>query len=414
MAAKKVPDKKKTKARAARPARASGTKAERVVAATAPAADAEIAAASALAPPEAAPQAADASAQQQAQQQQQTTISTSRGFIDFLVTNRLSLALTSYQTGQLMLIGPLLDNRLSVFQRNFVRAMGLWASPQRLFLSSIAQIWRLENVLGAGQLATQQQLHYERLYVPRASHTTGDIDAHEIGVDANDNLIFVNTKYSCLATTDPVHSFRPIWKPSFISRLAAEDRCHLNGMAIKDGAPRFATAVSASDVADGWRDRRRDGGVLIDVQTGEIVVDGLSMPHSPRLRGEELWLLNSGTGELGRVDVAGQRFEPVAFCPGYARGLAFSGGVAIAGLSLARENRTFSGLYLDEALQRRGAEARCGLAIVDLGSGDMIHWVRIEGVVRELYDVAFISGVRRPSLIGFRSDEVKRIISVDD
>jgi hypothetical protein len=156
VAAKKVPD-KKTKTRAAKPARASGTKAERVVAASAPAADAEIAAASALAPPEAAPQAADASAQQQAQQQQQTTISTSRGFIDFLVTNRLSLALTSYQTGQLMLIGPLLDNRLSVFQRNFVRAMGLWASPQRLFLSSIAQIWRLENVLGAGQLATQQQ-----------------------------------------------------------------------------------------------------------------------------------------------------------------------------------------------------------------------------------------------------------------
>jgi uncharacterized protein (TIGR03032 family) len=142
--------------------------------------------------------------------QQQTAISTSRGFVDFLATNRLSLALTSYQTGQLMLIGPLHDGRLSVFQRNFRRAMGLSATPQRLYLSTIAQIWRLENVLGPGQLATQQSLNYERLYVPRMSHTTGDIDAHELAVDANDALIFVNTKYSCLATLDPVHSFRPL------------------------------------------------------------------------------------------------------------------------------------------------------------------------------------------------------------
>jgi hypothetical protein len=201
VAAKKVPDKNKTKTRAPKPARASSTKAKRVVSRSAPAGDAEIAAASALAPPEALPQGADASGQQPAQQQR-TNISTSRGFIDFLATNRLSLALTSYQTGQLMLIGPLLDGRLSVF-RNFVRAMGLWASPQRLYISTIAQIWRLENVLGAGQLATQQQLHYERLYVPRASHTTGDIDAHEIGVDANDNLIFVNTKYPALPRPIP-------------------------------------------------------------------------------------------------------------------------------------------------------------------------------------------------------------------
>ena len=119
-----------------------------------------------------------------------------------------------------MLIGPLLDGRLSVFQRNFVRAMGLAATPQRLYLSTIAQIWRLENVLGPGQLANQQSLHYERLYVPRMSHTTGDIDAHELAVDKQDQLVFVNTKYSCLATLDTVHSFKPLWKPRFISKLA--------------------------------------------------------------------------------------------------------------------------------------------------------------------------------------------------
>jgi uncharacterized protein (TIGR03032 family) len=180
------------------------------------------------------------------------------------------------------------------------------------------------------------------------------------------------------------------------------------------GAPLYATAVAASDVADGWRDRRADGGVVIDVGSGEIVAQGLSMPHSPRLHDGRLWLLNSGTGELGFVEPDSGRFEAVAFCPGYARGLAFAAGHAIVGLSLARENRTFAGLPLEPALAARGAEARCGLAIISLATGDMNAWVRIEGVVRELYDVAFVPGVRRPSAIGFRTDEVKFVISIDE
>jgi uncharacterized protein (TIGR03032 family) len=378
-----------------------------VGAARAPAADAEVAAASALAPAEAPPLAADASVQQQ---QQQTTISTSRGFVDFLVTNCLSLALTSYQTGQLMLIGPLLDNRLSVFQRNFVRAMGLWASPQRLFVSSIAQIWRLENVLGPGQLATQQQLHYERLYVPRASHTTGDIDAHEIGVDADDNLIFVNTKYSCLATTDPVHSFRPVWKPSFISKIAPEDRCHLNGLAMKDGAPKYVTAVSRSDVVDGWRERRHEGGILIDVETGRVVTEDLSMPHSPRLNAGALWVLDSGRGYLCRVDPDTGKAEQVVFCPGFARGLSFWRGYALIGTSLPRDG-AFKGLELDANIRARDGEPRCGAYIVDTRTGDILHWIRFEGAVRELFDAAFIPGVRAPMCVGLGNPEMRTLIT---
>ena len=412
MAVKKGPEKKKDKTRAPKPARASSAKTKRVVSRSAPAGDAEVAAASALAPPEAAPQAADASGQQPAQQQQ-TNISTSRGFIDFLATNRLSLALTSYQTGQLMLIGPLLDGRLSVFQRNFVRAMGLWASPQRLYLATIAQIWRLENVLGAGQLATQQQLHYERLYVPRASHTTGDIDAHEIGVDAKDGLIFVNTKYSCLATTDPVHSFRPIWKPSFISKIAPEDRCHLNGLAMKDGAPKYVTAVSRSDVVDGWRERRHEGGILIDVETGRVVTEDLSMPHSPRLNAGTLWVLDSGRGYLCRVDPDTGKAEQVVFCPGFARGLSFWRGYALIGTSLPRDG-AFKGLELDDNIKARDGEPRCGAYIVDTRTGDILHWIRFEGAVRELFDAAFIPGVRAPMCVGLGNPEMRTLITFSE
>jgi uncharacterized protein (TIGR03032 family) len=188
----------------------------------------------------------------------------------------------------------------------------------------------------------------------------------------------------------------------------------LNGLAVDEGEPRYVTAVSRSDVADGWREHRAGGGVVIDVPSGEIVAEGLSMPHSPRLHRNRLWLLNSGQGEFGFVDAASGKFEAAAFCPGYARGLAFVGKHAVLGLSLPRSVGTFSGLPLDGQLQARHTEPRCGLAVIDLDTGDMTAWVRIEGVVRELYDVAVLPDVRRPSLIGFKGDEVKYTISVAD
>ena len=209
-------------------------------------------------------------------------------------------------------------------------------------------------------------------------------------------------------------SFTPLWRPPFLSKLAAEDRCHLNGLALADGRPRFVTAVGTSDVVDGWRDRRRDGGVVMEVPDGRVIASGLSMPHSPRLYRGRLWLHNSGTGEFGSVDPGGGRFEPLTFCPGYLRGLAFAGDYAVVGLSQPRHDKTFSGLALQEELARRGAEARCGLLIIDLRTGDVAHWLRVEGMVRELYDVAVLPGVTRPMALGFKTDEILRMIAVGE
>ncbi|HRX82050.1 MAG TPA: TIGR03032 family protein, partial [Pirellulaceae bacterium] len=200
----------------------------------------------------------------------------------------------------------------------------------------------------------------------------------------------------------------------FISKLAAEDRCHLNGVALDQGKPRFVTTVSQSDVVDGWRDRRRDGGCVIDVESNEIVTSGLSMPHSPRVYRDQLWLLNSGTGYFGRVDQAAGSFEPITFCPGYLRGMAFTDDFALVGLSRPRENKTFTGLQLDDHLAERDADARCGLQVIDLRTMDIVHWLRIEGVVAELYDVVVLPNVMRPMLLGFKSDEIRRTLSIDD
>ena len=210
----------------------------------------------------------------------QTQISVSRGFGNWLARNRCSLAFTSYQTGQLFLVGRLPSGQVSFHQQNYVRAMGVHATPARLYVGSLFQIWRLENVLAPHERANE---NFDRLYVPRNAQTTGDIDVHELGVDRAGRVIFVNTKFSCLATTSITHGFKPLWKPPFISRLAAEDRCHLNGLAMHDGAPAYVTAVSRSDMINGWRDRRHEGGVLIDVRDDRIVTDQLSMPHSPRV-----------------------------------------------------------------------------------------------------------------------------------
>ena len=152
--------------------------------------------------------------------------------------------------------------------------------------------------------------------------------------------------------------------------------------------------------------------MLIDIASGEIVCAGLSMPHSPRLHGGSLYVLNSGTGEFGRIDCSGGRFDPIAFLPGYLRGLTFIGDLTVLGLSAPRE-RTFSGLALQERLEKEKVAPRCGIMVVDLRSGDVVHWLRIEGVVRELYDVAVLPGRRNPSLIGFRSDEIRRVISFE-
>jgi uncharacterized protein (TIGR03032 family) len=339
-------------------------------------------------------------------------LSCSRGFESLLASTGGSLAFTTYQAGKLFLLGLKPDGKLSVFERTLPRCMGLAASAdgRRLILGTHFQLYRLDDALKGAR----PREGFDALYVPRLAWITGDLDIHDVAFGANDRPVFVNTRFSCLATASDGYSFRPLWWPKFISRLAPEDRCHLNGMAAQDGHPRYVTAVAVSDVADGWRDRRADGGVLVDVESNEILLSGLSMPHSPRLHQGRLWLLNSGAGELGHVDLAARRFMPIAFCPGYARGLVFAGELAFVGLSLARENRTFRGLPLDGALQAKGADPRCGIITVDIRTGDTVGWIRLEGVVKELYDIAVLPGIRRPSALGFRTDEITRIISVDE
>ena len=334
--------------------------------------------------------------------------SASRQFASWLLEQGISLAFTTYQANMFFFIGMRDERRPFFHRRTLPRCMGMVVNGNSLYVSSLYQLWRFENSLKPGQL----HRGCDRLYVPKVSHVTGDIDIHDIAVDRDGRLVFVNTLFGCLATTSDTHSFVPLWKPPFISKLAAEDRCHLNGLAMRDGRPAYVTTVSQGDVPDGWRDFRRDGGTLIDVAKNEIVLDGLSMPHSPRWYRGRLWLHNSGTGEFGYADLKAGRFVPVCFVPGYLRGLDFNGEFAVVGLSMPRRDKAFHGLALQERLEAKKASPRCAIYIIDLRTGDAVHWVRFEGAIEELYDVAVLRGCRRPIAIGFQSDEIRRVISV--
>lgn len=333
----------------------------------------------------------------------------SRGFTAWLAAQNASLAITTYQVGKIIFFGVDGEANFWSFNRNIGRCLGMAMDPdaQGFWVSSDVQFYRFENILKGDEAGPAGSDAY---YAPRMSYFTGDLDIHDVGIGRDGQPVFVNTLFNCLAKPSIASSFEPVWTPSFISRLAAEDRCHLNGLAMKDGEPAFVSAVSETDVFSSWRQHRNDGGVIIDVKTNEVICRGLSMPHSPRWHDGKLWVHNSGCGEFGYVDMDKGEFVPVSFCPGYLRGLSFMNGYAVVGLSLPRDNKTFSGLELDDRLREKKVSPVAGLYFIDLKTGDIAHSINFEGIVTELYDVAVLPSIKQPSAIGPTSEEVKRTL----
>lgn len=349
-----------------------------------------------------------------AQSPPKVTYSKSRGFVRLLAKLECAVAVSSYQSRLLYHLGRNAGGGLHVHQCVLPAAMGIsYRQDGGLTLATNNQIVRFENILEPGQRINGT---FDACFLPRRIHMTGDLAIHDVGVGDDGQVFFVNTSFNCLATTCDRHSFVPVWRPPFIDALVNEDRCHLNGLAMRDGRPAYVTAVSRSNTIDGWRDRRDGGGVVIDVATNRVVCEGLSMPHSPRWHDGQLWLLNSGTGELGVVaglDGGTGRFEPRAFCPGFLRGLAFHEGHAFVGLSKPRHQR-FEGLPLDARLAAADSEAWCGLQVIDLASGACAEWFRIDGDVTELYDVAILPGIANPMALSPAGNDWATLVTWQD
>jgi uncharacterized protein (TIGR03032 family) len=308
-----------------------------------------------------------------------------------------SLLVSTYQAGKVVVVSQgsspdELDIRLSC--HNFERAMGVAVAPGRLAVGARSLVWILRD---APAIAPQLDPPgtFDACYLTRAALFTGAINSHELAW-ADDELWVVNTLFSCLCTLNDEHSFVPRWRPRFISQYAPEDRCHLNALAMESGKPRYVTVFGTTDTRGGWRPSKVTSGCLIDVPSGEVAVNGLAMPHSPRIHAGQVWLLDSGRGRLVLADLQNGSVETVAELPGYTRGLAFAGSLAFVGLSKVRESATFGGVPIAADRQR----LTCGVAIVDLNAGRMIGLLEFHTGIEELFDVHLVPGVVAPFVSG--------------
>jgi uncharacterized protein (TIGR03032 family) len=320
-------------------------------------------------------------------------------FVALLHSLRSSLLVSTYQANKLLVVRAA-GNGLSTLVRTFDRPMGLALNGLGLALGTRNQIWFFRNAPDIAPRVEPAGQH-DACYLPRSCHVTGDIGVHELAWVGKE-LWIVNTRLSCLCTLDPDYSFVPRWQPPFVSALAAEDRCHLNGLALVEGRPKYATALGESDTAGGWRVNKAHGGCLMDVPSGKVLVRGLSMPHSPRWHDGQLWLLESGTGRLLLADPASGRRQAVAELPGFARGLALVGPYAFIGLSKIRETSAMDGVPL---AQRRD-QLKCGVAAVDCRDGRLIAFLEFQTAVEEIFDVQLLPGLRFPEVVGFQKETV--------
>ena len=310
------------------------------------------------------------------------------GFLSVLNELGVSLLVSTYQAGKLAAIQARGDELLITYH-NFERAMGIALSAEQIALGTLNQVWFL-----ASSPAPPGVTAFDRYCLARACHFTGEIHVHEM-CWAGRELWVVNTLFSCLCTIYGGHNFVPRWKPAFVSGLAPEDRCHLNGLALEQGRPRFVTCLGATDTPRGWKADSAHGGCLIDVSDGQFVLRGLSLPHSPRLHQGSLWFLESGRGRLMVQDPRGGLRE-VAALPGYVRGLSFHGHYAFVGLSKIRQTSNLEGLPIAADLDA----LRCGVAVVELATGRQAGFLEFTAGLEEIFDVQVNPYARRPLVSG--------------
>jgi uncharacterized protein (TIGR03032 family) len=313
----------------------------------------------------------------------------------------VSLVVSTYQAGKLVILRAE-DDLVNTHFRAFNKPMGVAAGVRQLAVGTSWNIWEFRNMPDVARKLDPPGRH-DGAYLPRAAHVTGDIDVHEMAF-AGEELWFVNTRFSCLCTRDADHSFVPRWRPGFVTALAPEDRCHLNGLGMHNDRPKYVTALGETDTAQGWRQNKANGGILVDVSTGEILLRGLSMPHSPRWYADRLWLLESGRGTIAIVDLASRCVEPIAELPGFTRGLDFYGPYAFIGLSQVRDSAVFSGIPITERLTER----ICGVWVVHIRSGRIVAFLRFEDAVQEIFAVCVLAGIRYPDVV---SDDERWIAS---
>lgn len=304
-----------------------------------------------------------------------------------------SLAITTYQAGKVLFISPKDSENLSLLPRTFHKAMGMALKGNRLAVATKNEVTVLQNVPALAQSYPKKPNTYDALFMPRASYYTGQVDIHDLHW-GTEGLWAVNTSFSCLCHIDDAYSFTPKWTPNFITNLAAEDRCHLNGLAMQDGKPRYVSALGSGNSKQQWRENITTGGILMNIQENEIIAQGLAMPHTPRIWDNQLYVLLSAAEKLVRVNPENGTYETVAHVPGFVRGMAKHGDfVFIATSKLRKNSSTFKHLDIAE----KANEA--GITVVHLPTGAIVGKLSFQMTVDEIYDIQILPEIIRPNIV---------------
>lgn len=324
--------------------------------------------------------------------------------LDYL---NISLILSTYQSGKIILISSD-GTQIRQLLRDFDRPMGIALHGDMLALALRMNVAVFRNDRTLARTYPKSTDTYDALYFPLALNKTDFIDTHDLFFTSQ-GLVAVNTAYSCLVKVDGTFSFQPVWRPSFINKFAPGDACHLNGMAVDEkGDIRYATAFGWTSEPEGWRTNKLNGGIVIDVRSGEIVAERLGMPHSPRLYRDALYLLSSASEELLKLDPATGSIQTIIKLDGFIRGLSFCGDYAFIGTSKLRKSHTFGDLPIS------GKKIRAGVFIVNLKTGEKAGEILYEDDLEEIYDVHVLPGMRRPNILNFPMSEQYRAMITPD
>ncbi|MEO1263738.1 MAG: TIGR03032 family protein [Bacteroidota bacterium] len=327
---------------------------------------------------------------------------------ELLTRLNCSLAVSTYQAGKVILLSPKNEDKLIQLPRTFNKAMGIALDGDKMAVACRDEVIVLKNSKGLAQYYPKKPNVYDALFMPRLTYHTGALDVHDLDW-GNDGLYAVNTSFSCIIKIDDEYSFTPCWKPPFISKIVSEDRCHLNGMCMKDGQPKYVSAFSQGDTYQSWREVVTTGGILMDAKTNELIAENLPMPHSPRLFDGELYVLFSATGELAKIDTKTGDRQIVTELNGFVRGLCKKGEYVFVGLSRLRKNSsTFAKLDIaDKSLQ-------AGIAIIHLPTGALAGEIKYQMSVDEIYDVQVLPGMLRPGILNTMTEDYKLGLSTPE
>ena len=326
-------------------------------------------------------------------------------FPELLIQLKCTLVISTFQAGKVVFISPKNQEELIQLPRTFNRPMGMTTKGTKMAIATNDEVVVLNNSPQLAANYPQKPNVYDALYLPQARYYTGGVDIHDLHWGKH-GLWAVNTSFSCLCSIDETYSFTPRWKPHFIDKLSGEDYCHLNGLAMQEGMPTYISALGKGNTRNAWRDNITKGGILMHIPSNEIILEGLAIPHTPRIYDGKLYMLLSAKQELIAIDPEKGTYRTVAHIPGFVRGMAKHGDYLFIGTSkLRKKSKTLSQLEI-------GHEADvASVVILHLPSAAIVAKLTYHTSVEEIYDIQILPNIFRPNILNPYGEVYKQAIT---